>query len=289
MKPTFLLKKLPLLLLVSALVVTVAIAQTNSGTKVSGTTDTIPTKQKKVRDLDEALLELDRGEIELNKAMKEIDGEKIEQEIRASLKGLNVDMAKMKEDVARAIKEINMEKINADVQKSLNDVDFQKLNADVQKQLAEVDMVKIRSDIQKALVEVDGEKMKAQVQEALARVDMNKIQVELDKVKNIDLTEMKKELENIRPEIEKSMKEARKEIEKARAEITSYKNLVNALDKDGLLNKKGTYKIEYKNNELTVNGKKLSADVAKKYSEFLSGKKDFTLMKDEDDFNIYHD
>ncbi|MDB5205825.1 MAG: hypothetical protein JWR72_900 [Flavisolibacter sp.] len=288
MKKTFLLKKLPLLLLVSGLVVTVAIAQTNPGNATRRATDTVPKKEKKVRDLDEALLELDRGELELSKAMKELDGEKLERDIRASLKGLDIDMAKMKEDVVKALKEIDMQKINADVQKALKDIDFKKLNIEMQQELAKVDMAKANADVQKVFKEIDGEKMKLQVQEALAQVDMKKIQLELDKVEKIDLSKMKKELENIRPEIEKSMKEAKKEIEKARAEITSYKNLVNALDKDGWLNKKGNYKIEYKNNELTVNGKKLSADAVKKYSEFLADKEDFTVQKEEDDFNINH-
>jgi hypothetical protein len=288
MKSTLLQKKLPLLLLISGLVVTVAIAQTNSGSTSRNTTDTIPKKEKKVRDLDEALLELDRGEAELSKAMQEIDGEKLEREIRASLKGLDIDMAKMKEDIAKAMKEIDMQKINVDIQKTLKEVDFQKLNADLQKELAKVDMAKVKADVQMALKEIDGEKMKVQVEKALAQADMNKLQIELDKVKNIDVAAMKKELENIRPEIENSMKEARKDIEKARAQLTSYKKLVNALDKDGLLNKKGNYKIEYKNNELTVNGKQLSADALKKYVEYLTDKEDFTIQKEDDDFNINH-
>jgi ElaB/YqjD/DUF883 family membrane-anchored ribosome-binding protein len=126
------------------------------------------------------------------------------------------------------------------------------------------------------------------VQDALAKVDMKKIEVELDKLEKIDLSKIKTELESIRPEIEKSMKEAKKSIEKARSEITSYKNLVNALDKDDLLDKKANYKIEYKNHELTVNGKKLSADAVKKYSEFLADKRDFTIQKEADDLNINH-
>ncbi|HZH64311.1 MAG TPA: hypothetical protein VEY10_05410 [Flavisolibacter sp.] len=286
MKSTFLSKKLPLLLLICGMVVTVAIAQTNSGRNKQVANDTVPKKQKKVRDLDEALLELERGEMELNKAMKEIDGEKLEREIRASLKDVDIDMAKMKEDIAKAMKEIDMKKINADVEKALNEVDFQKLNIEMQQELAKVDMTKIKADVQNALKEVNGEKIKLQVQEALAQVDMNNIKMELNKVKEIDVEKMKKELENIRPEIERSMKEAKKGIERARIEITSYKNLVNALDKDGLLDKNEDYKIEYKNNELTVNGKKLSAETTKKYSEFLSDKKDFTIQKEADDFNI---
>ena len=275
-------------MLVSGLVVTVAIAQTNSGNTTSKSTDTVPLKQKKVRDLDEALLELDRGEAELSKAMKEIDGDKLEREIRASLKGLDVDMAKMKEDVAKAMKEIDMQKISADVQKALADVDFKKLNSDMQQELAKVDMAKVSADVQNALKGIDGDKIKLQVQDALAKVDMKKIELEMDKLDKVDLSKMKKELENIRPEIEKSMNEAKKSIEKARLEITSYKNLVNALDKDDLLDKMGNYKVEYKNHELTVNGKKLSADAVKKYSEFLADKGDFTIQKEEDDLNINH-
>src|SRR5687767_6382090 len=99
MKRTFL-KNLPLLVLVGGLALTVVtFAQTSSGSTAGSSTDTIPKKQKQVRDLDEALAELDRGEEELSKAMKEIDGDKIEREIRAAMKNLDVDMAKMKEDI----------------------------------------------------------------------------------------------------------------------------------------------------------------------------------------------
>lgn len=254
MKKTFI-RKLPLLLLLSGLVFTITFAQTNAGTNNSST-DTLPKKEKKIRDLDEALIELDRGEVELRKAMREIDAEKIEREIRVSLKNLDVDMARMKEDITKAMKE--------------------------------VDMAKIEIDIKNALKDIDGEKLSRQIKESMAKVDMNKIKIELEKVKEIDLSKMKLELENIRPEIERSMQEAKKGIEKARQEISSYKNLVHALDKDGLLNKNADYKIEYKNKELTVNGKKLSADAIRKYGEYLDDKRNFTIQKEADNFNIHH-
>jgi len=263
MKRTFL-KQLPLLVLVGGLVATVvSFAQTSSSAQTSTRNDTIPKKQKQVRDLDEALMEIDKGEIELNKAMREIDHEKIEREIREAMKGMDVDMAKMKEDLAKAMKDIDMQKINAEVQKEL---------AGMQKELKEVDVEKIRKE----------------VQASLASVDMEKVKAELGKVKEIDFSQMKKELEAIRPEIEKSLQAAKKDIEKARVEITAYKNLVNALEQDGLLKKGENYKVEYKNGELTVNGKKLSADQTKKYSEYLNGKDNFTIQQEDDDFSIHH-
>jgi len=264
MKRTFFLKTLPLLVLASGLLLTVAFAQTTGTKQKSPTTDTIPSKHKKVRDLDEALSDIDLGAEEMNRAFKEMDRDKMESEIRQAMKTMETNMAKMKVDMAKAMKEIDMQKINMEVQKAMKEIDVEKIKQEAMASLSKIDM----------------EKMKA---------EMEKAKVEMQKAKDIDMSKMKKELENIRPEVEKAMKEAKVDIEKARKEITSYKNLVNALDQDGLLNKKEDYKIEYKNSELTVNGKKLSAEATKKYSEYLSSKKDFTLKKDEDGLNIDND
>jgi hypothetical protein len=97
---------------------------------------------------------------------------------------------------------------------------------------------------------------------------------------------LKKELEAIGPDVEKAMKEAQVSIEKARKEITMYKNLVSALEKDGLIQKEESYTIEYNNGELTVNGKKLTAEQTLKYKAYLSDKKQFTLEKNKDGLKI---
>ncbi len=255
MKKTMIVKALPALALTGLLALTiVALGQTNSSGAKRDKTDSPPPKHKQIRDLDEALIELENGEGDLTKALKEIDAEKIEREVRATLKNAHIDVAKMKEDVAKAMKDIDMVKINAEVQQSLKD-----LNTD---------------------------ELKREVANALASVDMDEMKAEMDKIKDVDLSKMKIEMENLKPQIEKSMQEAKKEIEKARKKVKAYKSLVDALDKDGLLNKKDPYKVDYKNGELTVNGKKLSTDDLKKYSEFLLNKKDFTLQKEADDFSI---
>jgi len=254
MNKTFLLKNLPLLVLATGLVLTVAFAQTTRTNEKRTTSDTVPTKHKKIRDLDEALQEIDRGEVEMQKAMSEIDHDKMEAEIRKAMKATEIDMAKIKEDVARAMKE--------------------------------VDQQKIELEVQKALKEVQSEKIQKEVQQALAKVDMEKVKAEVEKIKEVDMVKMKEELAKIQPEVEKAMKEAKVSIEKARKEVTAYRNLVNALDRDGLVNKASNYKIEYKNKELTVNGKKLSDEQTKKYSEYLQGRDNFKLEKNEDGLDI---
>lgn len=254
MKKEFLMRKMPLLLVISGLVVTAALAQTSAGKSDKKATDTLPAGHKKIRDLDEALAELDKGEAEMAKALKEVDFQKMEQEIRASLK----------------------------------EIDIERIKADVDKSLAGLDVEKMRADLDKALKGLDIEKMRADVRQSLKDVDVQKIKTEMRGLKEVDVSGLKEELEKIRPRVEQSMKEAKKDIEKVRTEMTSYKNLVNALDKDGLLNKNDDYKVEYKSGELTVNGKKLSAGAVKKYSELLSGRENFTLQKEADDLNIHH-
>lgn len=261
-------KKLPLLLLISGAVITAAVAQSGAGPGKTTHTDTVPKKQKQVRDLDEALQELDKGEAELQKAFQEFDGEKIGREIRDAMKNMEVDLAKAKAEMEKAVKEFDAQKINLEVQKAM---------VEVQKALKEIDAEKIKADVQASLAKVDTEKMKAELEKAKA---------ELEKVKDVDFDKVRKELAAVRPEVERALRDAKKDLELARQELTAYRNLVNALDKDGYLQKQASYKVEYKNGELTVNGKKLSSDVVKKYSEFLQGKKDFTLNKDDDNFNI---
>ncbi|MBB1283640.1 hypothetical protein HRH25_04570 [Flavisolibacter sp. BT320] len=256
-------KKIPLLLIAMGVVAAVAVAQSNAGTQQHATTDTIPKKQKKVRDLDEALAEIDRGELELQRALKDFDGEKMEKEIREAMKSMEIDMAKMKVDIEKAMKEIDSEKISLEIQKAMKDVDAEKISKEMKESL-KVEMQKVQTEMQRA-------------------------KEEMQTVKEIDMSKMKTELEKIGPEVENAMKEAKVSIEKARKEITSYKNLVEALDRDGHLDKTKDYKIEYKNKELTVNGKKLSVEAVQKYNAYLSDKDGFTLEKDEDGLNIEKD
>jgi chromosome segregation ATPase len=254
-------KKIPLLLIAVGVVVTVTVAQSNSGTQKYAANDTIPPKQKKVRDLDDALAEIDRSEIELQRALKEFDREKMEKEIREAMKTMEIDMAKMKVDIEKAMKEIDAEKINLDVQKALKEVESEKISKEIKESLAKVDMEKVKAEMENA-------------------------KIEMQKAKEIDMSKIKAELEKIGPQVEKAMKEANVSIEKAREEITSYKNLVDALDRDGLLNKNENYKIEYKDKELTVNGKRLTSDATQKYNTYLSDKDHFTLEKNDDGLNI---
>ena len=224
-------------------------------------TDTTPNpaREKKIRDLDEALEELNNVDLQatMDKAMKEV---------AVAMKG--IDAAKIRMEIEKAMKEIDVEKINREVANAMKEIDFEKIKRDVEQSVEKIDWEKMKKDM-------------AEVQ----KIDMSKLQVEMK--------ELQKEMEKIQPQLQKEMQNVKVEIEKAKVsiekaklEVKEYKEFVDGLEKDGLLDKKEPYSIRHNDGELTVNGKKVSAQVYNKYRSFLEKHKSFNIKKDKDDFDI---
>ena len=219
--------------------------------------DTVPKNKadKKIRDLDDVLDELDRAE-------------------------LNVDMEKVNEQLKEAMKQIDRAKIQMEIDKALKEVDMEKIRAEVNKVTNEIDAAKIDKELKESLASVDWEKMNKQMEE-MKKIDMSKLDAEMKK--------MEIEMKGLGPKIEKEMENAKASIEKAKVELKEYKGFVDGLEKDGLINKKEGYTIQHRNGELIINGKKQPADVYNKYRTFLKKHEKFTIKKSDDDFNIYND
>ena len=233
--------------------------QSSKGQKNS-VVDTVPNKnQKKIVDLDEALQELDRAEIELQLELSKMDFEKMEKELKASLE--KIDMTKIQKEIELSLKEVDMEKIKAEIAKSLKEVDWKK----------------IQSEIDSSISKIDLDKMK---------IEMDQVKIEMEKLKEVDLKGMHEELAKIKPTIEKAMAEAKVDIEKARAEIKEYKTFLDGLEKDGLINQKSNYKIEHKDGVLKINGKVQPESVYNKYRSFLEKHKSITIDRDANDLDI---
>lgn len=254
--------------------------------------DTIPSgkkKEGKVRDLDEAIAELDRVnlDLELEKAM---------QQAAEALK--QVDMAQIQAEIEKSLKEIDLEKIQRETEAGLAQVDMKKIEAEIKEAMkeAEVEMKKAREEMEKAFKEIDMEKLQREIKESLKKVDWDEMRKELEEAKKVDFREVEAELrkaqvelEKMGPELKKSMEDARRELEKAKADLAVYKELVDGLHSDGLINKEGNYSIEHKDGELKVDGKKVSDAVYNKYRQLLTKKKQFRLEKSEDGLNIDRD
>lgn len=246
------------------------------------TNDTIPSK--KIKDIDQALDELEKSRLELEKTISNRDWEK---EIRESMKEIDGD--RIRADIEKAMKEVDAEKIRSDIQKAMSEVNFEKIKADIEKSMASIDSDKMKAEIEKAMKEIDMEKIRANMEASIAKIDMEKMKAEMERIRTTDFKKLEEDMKKLGPEIEKSMAGARESIEKAKKELTGYKDFINDLDKEGLISKNKAYTIEYKKGDLTINGQKLPESTVKKFSKFLKDHKDFTITKDADHFNIEND
>jgi len=283
MKRNFWLRKLPVVLLIAGLAITAAAWQGQPGKNTHTRTDTIPDRNKKIRDIDDALEQLEKSKKEVERTLQERNWEK---EMKEALDQAHFDAEKMKQEIAEAMKNIDAQKIQTNIQNAMKEVDLAKMKVELQQNLDKVDLPEMKVEIEKAMKAIDAEKIKADIDASIARIDMEKMKAELEKVKEINFQEMEENLKKMKPEIEKSIQGARESIDKAKKELMEYKNFIGRLDQDGLIDKDQNYTIEYKNGELSVNGKKQPSEVVSKYAGFLKDRKDFTIKKDEDGFNI---
>jgi hypothetical protein len=227
-------------------------------------TDTLPKKKKvttdkKVKDLDDVIEELNEVDLDME------------------LKNVQVELSK-------ALKEIDGEKIRMEIEKSMKEIDFDKIRREVETSLKEIDLEKMKKELNESIAKIDWDKMKQEIEQA-QKIDFSKLEVEMK--------QMQEELKKIKPQIEKEManvkvemEKAKIEIEKAKVEMKEYKEFVDGLDKDGLINKKENYTIKHEDGKLTVNGKLVAADVYNKYRSFLEKHKKFNIEKTDDDFDM---
>jgi hypothetical protein len=219
----------------------------------------VPEKeQMKMKDFDKLQADLDKSLLLATEELKKMNLSKMQKDIEASLK--DVDMEKIKKDVELALKSIDMDKMMAELSASLKDIKVNYKSEEIEKALAEA-----KKEIEKAKLEI----------------------------KDIDNDVVKKELENAKKEIEKSkleiskididkiMAEARTGIDKAKGELKLTKEMFTEMEKDGLINSKDGFTIEYKNKDLYIDGKKQAEKITDKYRKYFK-QEHFKITIDKD-------
>ncbi|HTF31863.1 MAG TPA: hypothetical protein VK625_23560 [Flavitalea sp.] len=246
--------------------------------------DTVPSGESqstRQRDLDRELKKLE----EAKSKMEEISGknwQEISENLQKELKKINTEEIKVQIDLA--LKDVDMKKINEDIKVALKEIDLEGLQQRISESLADVNVkVDINTDeIRKAIAE--------------AKVDLKK---ELQEVKKINTEEIKEAMQAAEIDIKKamaeikidkslfaeSMKDAKKGIEKAVEEVKGYQEMIYSMEKDGLLNTREDYNIEYRNGSIFINDKKQSEVVTSKYQKYFP-KENMTITKKKGDFTI---
>ncbi len=68
--------------------------------------------------------------------------------------------------------------------------------------------------------------------------------------------DMKINGQKMKGDIDKALKDARRSLERSKEEMKNLKEFTDALEKEGLIDKSKAYKIEVKDGDLYINGKK---------------------------------
>lgn len=214
-------------------------------------TDTLPDRETmKMKDFDRLQLDLDKSLLQVNDELGKIDFSKIQQDIETSLK--DVDMDKIKNDVALALKSIDLDKMLANLNTSLKNLDLHDNQADITKALAEA-----KKEIEKAKLEIkdiDKDAIKKEIEQA--KMEIAKSRLEISKI-----------------DMDKIMAQARAGIDQAKSALKMTKDMFNAMEKDGLINSKNGFTIEYKDKDLYIDGIKQPEKTTDRYRKYFKNEK----------------
>jgi len=278
--------------------------------------DTVPKKQKSAAPSKTFKKDFDKELDELDKAMKDvqhlpdIDFEKMQADINASMKKLDqemgkhkIDMEKMQKDLNESLSKINTDKMEADLRNSLKEIDkidVEKMQKSLKESLANLDNDMLKDNLDRSLKQLDKidlDKMKDEIKAAMENVKRNVNADDIRKtviesIDKIDFDKIRKDMDKVKDEMEKNkgnmkidMDKMREDLQKVKVELKGYQEMVYEMEKDGLLKTSEDYTIEYKNGDVIVNGKKQPAEVVNKYKKYFS-KDGITIRKEKGEMNI---
>ena len=208
--------------------------------------DTLPDKEgMSMQDFDKLQREIDKSLLLANEEIKKIDVSKLKKEIEASLK--NVDMDHVIKEAELALKSIDLDKIMAEVSASIKNLTVDYKSAEIEKAIAAS-----KEEIEKAKLEIK-------------EINKDVIQKELEHAKK-EIENSKQEISKIN--IDKILADALTGINEAKEEMHLTKELFTEMEKDGLINPRNGFTVEYKNKDLFINGKKQSDKTTDKYRKY---------------------
>lgn len=274
MTKDFFKKQFPLMIAAGILMIgLVAWKEDKSAAATQVSTDTVPKKDRKARNIDEVMIELDKAQAELERSIKEIQVPSFDKE-------------KLHADINKALKEIDVEKMKLQVEEAMKSFDGEKVKMQIDLAMKSIDQEKIKASVAETMREVDAQKITLQLDQALSKIDMDKVRIELEQLKNIEIPKLKLELDKTKIDVEREINKAKLEMEKAKKELKEYKDFEDRLEKDGLINKEKHYSIEHKDGQLIIDGKIQPEKISNKYRSFLEKHKKFKVDKDDNDFDV---
>lgn len=213
--------------------------------------DTVPKKNKDVmtmQDFDKLQFELDKTKMKIEEELNRVDLSGIRKELEKTMK--EVDLDRIRKEIELALKRTDLDKMLTDTKASLSRIETEMGNRSVEKAIEDA-----KREIEKARLEmkkIDHQMLDKEL--ATAKKEIEKAKIEIDKM-----------------DLERIKAEAKEGIDEAKAELKLTKEMFNEMEKDGLIDSKKGFTIEYKNKILYINGKKQDEKTTDKYRRYIKG------------------
>lgn len=244
----------------------------------------------------EAMADINWDEVnnEVSNAMKEVNWDDINREVENAIK--NVDWTQVHKDVEQAMKNINWSDVNRQVKENLKNANVHpNVNINIDTNNIQ-ESIRMGMDAARAAIK-DVAIPAAQMGIESARAAMNS-------------QEFKDAMEKARQETAKAMKESKKQMQlamaTAKAEMKKqriaetkyredmvhakadgqYKEMIDKMAADKLIDAKKGFKIEKKEGTLYINDVKQTAEVADKYKTYLKAARKLSILGKEDNLTI---
>lgn len=212
--------------------------------------DTTPMRKKTYANRDYKIGNLDKDLKDLDQVMEKmenntlIDFSKMEKELKAAMEEINkIDFTNLSKEIKASMKDFNWEKTRKEVDEAMRKAEIR---------MKEVDMKKMGKEVEKTKAEMDIERKKTHFN-----------------------------TEHFRKNLEESLSKAKVGIQNAKQELLLLKEFTEALEKDGLIDKKKGYKVQIKDGEMYINGNKQTKEVNDKYRKYFK-EEDYSIRSDGD-------
>jgi len=201
-------------------------------------------------------------------------------EIDVNLKGLDETIRQSLETAQKALREVDWNKISREVNESMKQVDMAKLQMEIDKSMKAVDWGKMKVEIEKSMKEVDLSKLEIEksVKNAMKNFNSDEFKRSMEELKKLNFDDVKKDLAKMKIELEINKDQLKLDMDKLKIDmqhlkegLAEVKEMTNEMEKDGLINKNETNSIEYRNKELFINGKKQTQQASEKYQKYFKG------------------
>jgi hypothetical protein len=189
-------------------------------------------------------------------------------------------------DIDKAMRE--MERAMADMPKNMN-IDFNQINKEIaqaMEQVKKVDFAKLDQEIKTSMKNIDWESLRKETDKAmreaearLKEVDLKEVSEQMEKLKTELDSKKFVDMESVQKSVDAGLAGAKLGMEKARIELAKFKEFIDTLDKDGLIDKEKAYRVEIKSGELYIDGTKQSKEKNDKYSKYFRDE-DYTIKSD---------